>query len=194
MKARDNPFATDRVLRIRYRPQGCTWEELLTRLAYLRYRAAIVGPDGTGKTTLLEDLESRLATLGFTPKPLRLDEAHRRFAPDFARVFFAQLGPRDIILLDGAEQMSRWAWWRFRSLSRKAGGLVITSHRPGLLPTLLEARTTPELLHEIVSDLLGAQAEAVRHQTRHLFHQHRGNLREVLRELYDCFAECREPS
>ena len=40
---------------------------LAARLRQLHYRAAIVGPKGTGKTTLLEDLASRLAGRGFSP-------------------------------------------------------------------------------------------------------------------------------
>ena len=39
MRARDNPFAVDRVLAVRYKPQGWTWEALLSRLKHLRYRA-----------------------------------------------------------------------------------------------------------------------------------------------------------
>ena len=189
MKARDNPFSTDRVLRVRYRLRGLAWDELLAKLAQMRYRAAIVGPDGTGKTTLLEDLEPRLAALGFTPKPLRLDADHRRFPPGFEREFFAQLGRRDLILLDGAEQMSRWNWWHFRHRSRCGGGLLITSHRAGMLPTLLEARTSPELLEELLEELLGQQAVAHQGHARQLFARHGGNLRLALREFYDVFAE-----
>ncbi len=58
--AKNNPFATDKVLQIRYMPQTCTWDELLARLESMHYRAAIVGADGTGKTTLIEDIAQRL--------------------------------------------------------------------------------------------------------------------------------------
>lgn len=188
MRARDNPFSTDRILRIRYRLRGERWDDLIARLAQLGYRAAIVGPEGTGKTTLLEDLESHLRTLGFIPKPLRLDEAHRRLDPKFQREFFAQVSDRDIVLLDGAEQMGRWHWARFRRQSRCGGGLVITSHRSGLLPTWIECRTTPELLEEIVRELLGDAPSLSLERTSALFHRHQGNLRSALRELYDDFA------
>jgi len=43
MRARDNPFAVQRVLEVRYRLSGLTWEELLERLAAFRFRAALVG-------------------------------------------------------------------------------------------------------------------------------------------------------
>ena len=65
LRARDNPFAVQRVHAIRYRLAGITWEELLERLAALGFRAALVGPHGHGKTTLLEDLGARLAEEGF---------------------------------------------------------------------------------------------------------------------------------
>jgi hypothetical protein len=188
VRARDNPFATHRVRRVRYRLQGQTWAGLLDRLGQLDYRAAIVGPKGAGKTTLLEDLAPRLAAIGFTPQPLRLDAEHRRFAAPFERAFFARLDPRDCILLDGAEQMSWWRWRRFCQRSRKGGGLIITSHRPGLLPTWLDCRPTPELLDEVLLELLGAAAAAWQGLARQLFHRHCGNLREVLRDLYDEFA------
>ncbi|MBI5385572.1 MAG: hypothetical protein HZA90_12910 [Verrucomicrobia bacterium] len=188
MRACDNPFSTDRVQGVRYRPVGATWKDLLSRLDALDFRAAIVGPKGTGKTTLLEDLAPRLRSLGFTPKPLRLDEEHRVFPDGFLPNFFADLGSRDIILLDGAEQLPRWHWWRFRRWSREGRGLIVTAHRPGLLPVLIECRTTPELLDGVLTELLGEVGPELRERGRRLFQQHRGNLREVLRSLYDDFA------
>ena len=192
MRARDNPFSTDRVLRVRYRLDGVGWDTLMTRLVRLNYRAAIVGPKGSGKTTLLEDLTPRLERLGFEPKLLRLDEEHRHLTAVAEREFFRGLGPRDIVLLDGAEQMSGWRWWRFRRRSTGGGGLIITSHRPGLLPTLIESRPTPELLDHVLRELLGSPAPMLQEQGRRLFEECEGNVREVLRGLYDLCAagEC----
>ena len=189
MRARDNPFASDRILQIRYRPQTGSWDQLLERLAQMDYRAAVVGPEGTGKTTLLEDLGDQLALRGFTAKPLRLDEEQPEFEPDFLDEFFAAVTPRDLLMLDGAEQMGRLAWFQFRRRARAAGGLVITSHRPGRLPTLLECATTPALLAEIVTDLLGSERAVAALDLRELHERHAGNLRHALRELYDVYAE-----
>jgi hypothetical protein len=183
VKARDNPFATDRVLRIRYRPQGWTWEQLLARLAQLDYRGAIVGPEGRGKTTLLEDLGERLRGLGFNVPYLRLTRERPRFERGFLRDFFASVSPRDVLLFDGAEQMGRFAWRSFVRRARRARGLIITSHRTGLLPTLVECETNVPLLRDIVQDLHPGQAGV-----EILFARHDGNVREALRELYDLHA------
>jgi GTPase SAR1 family protein len=183
MKARDNPFATDRVLRVRYRPQGWTWEQLLARLERLDYRCAIVGPEGRGKTTLLEDLGERLKGQGYNVPYLCLTRERPAFERGFLRAFFASVSPRDVLLLDGAEQMGRLAWWRFLRHSRRARGLVITSHFPGLLPTLVECETSVPLLREIVQDLHPGHAGV-----ETLFARHEGNVREALRELYDVHA------
>jgi hypothetical protein len=186
MKARDNPFATDRVLRVRYRPQGWTWDGLLARLSEMKYRGAIVGPEGRGKTTLLEDLGERLREQGLVARHLRLT----REWPVFARRFLAELWAngvdRDVLLLDGAEQMSRIAWWRFLRNARRARGLVITSHRPGLLPTLVECETSVPLLRGIVEELHPGGVAGAAVET--LFDRHRGNVREALREMYDVHA------
>jgi hypothetical protein len=185
VRACDNPFRTERVLRVRYRLASATWDGLLDRLDALGRRAAIVGPQGSGKTTLLEDLAPRLRARGFEVRELRLDTETPSFAPGFLDGFFAALGPRDVILFDGAEQMGWLAWMRFERRSRAAAGLVITSHRSGLLPTLLETSTTPELLDGLVEEILGRRSPEL---TPGLFEKHDGNLREALRELYDHFA------
>jgi hypothetical protein len=181
MLARDNPFSTDRVLKVRYRPVGWTWEELLERLARLNYRAAIVGPEGRGKTTLLEDLEPHLRSRGFEVKHLRLTRETPTFARPWLRELCAATTRNDVLLCDGAEQMSWLGWWRFRRLSRRAAGLVITSHRPGLLPTLVECQTDARLLREILHDLAPDRAG----DSEELIARHRGNVRDALRELYD---------
>ncbi len=189
MKARDNPFSTDRLLRVRYRLEGADWAGLMGRLAGLGYRAAIVGPKGSGKTTLLEDLVPRLAGLGFRPRLLRLDEEHRRLAPGFEREFCRGLGRRDIVLLDGAEQMNWWRWGRFRRRSGRGAGLIITCHSAGRLPTLMECRATPELLDRLLGELVGAPTPDLREEGQRLFEACGGNIREVLRGLYDVYAE-----
>ena len=182
MRARDNPFAVRRVHAIRYRLAGVSWEELLERLAALAFRAALVGPHGHGKTTLLEDLGARLAERGFRVRTATLRQGERRLGAVRSAALFRDPDPRDLLLVDGAEQLDALSWWTLRLRSRDAAGLIVTSHRPGLLPTLHECRTTPELLAGIITDLAGtADGEEI----AELFVRHRGDLRLALRELYD---------
>jgi hypothetical protein len=190
LPARENPFATDRVLTIRYRLSRDGWSEMLGKLARLDHRAAIVGPEGSGKTTLLEDLAAPLERQGFRVRWLRLS----RESPRFDRAFWASVEPRDVILFDGAEQLGRWGWRRFRFRARRAAGLVVTSHRPGMLPTLIACRATPELLRDIVSGLYPTRSAEFNSLLDALYAKHDGNIRLVLRELYDLAAERKLPS
>jgi len=192
MRARDNPFRSECLLQIRYRLRDTTWPHLLARLERLHFRAALVGPHGSGKTTLLEDLQSRLRERGFGTLCIRLDDEQRSFENGFLDSLFGGITDNDIILFDGAEQMSPLVWWRFQRRSRRAGGLIITSHRPGRLPTLLECRTTADLLAGIASQLLGEDLEQVQSKAEILYRKYRGNLREALREWYDDGAYARE--
>lgn len=191
MKARENPFKTDSVLGVRYRLRDRSWDDLFERLKKLNYRAAIVGPHGTGKTTLLEDMEPRLVALGFRVIHLRLDRETSKFEREFLRELFATLSERDVLLFDGAEQMSRMRWQRFKIRSKRAAGLIITSHRRGMLPTLIECATSSELLREIIRELLGGEARRELPDKLHmnkLHTKHDGNLRDALREMYDLYA------
>jgi len=191
MRARDNPFSTDRVLRVRYRPQGVTWDALLARLEALGWRAAIVGPEGSGKTTLLEDLAPRLQKRGLSTHPVGVTREAPRLPRRVEDDLVAAIGPRDVVLFDGADLLPWLDWRRFRRRTTAAGGLIITTHRPARLPTLVECATSPALLAEIVAALLGpAEAEAWRARLVEMHARHRGNLREALRELYDLHA-CR---
>jgi energy-coupling factor transporter ATP-binding protein EcfA2 len=153
VKARENPFESERIIAtIRYTCAAGSIATLIERLAALRYRAAIVGPHGAGKTTLLEDLARALEERGFRITLLRLAAEDRRL-PDSWPASAGELGARDIVCLDGAEQLSRGAWLSFRWRARHAAGLIVTSHRRGRLPLLVQCTTSPDLLDRIVRRL-----------------------------------------
>lgn len=183
MRARDNPFSTDRILLIRYRLQGTTWEALLDRFISLGFRAAVTGAHGAGKTTLLEDLEIKLSERGFVPKFIRLNASSARQEKRDLLKFAKTIGSKEFLILDGAEQLNPIEWRRLRWLSRHAGGLLISLHRPARLPALWHCRTDPRLLEKIVAEIAPSISES--RDFHALFRRHDGNLREALRELYD---------
>lgn len=185
LAARDNPFAVHRLLRVRYRLGDAGWAELLARLAAHRWRGAIVGPHGSGKTTLLEDLGARLGVAGWRIHWIRLSDEMRAVPAEFFRDVAPALGSRDVLLVDGAEQLHAGAWWLLYLRTRRVGALVVTTHRPGRLPTVQRCVTSAALLRELVSELgesITLPAAAALHA------RHHGNLREALRELYDLAA------
>src|SRR5579883_323510 len=126
LRARDNPFRSERMDRLRYRLQGTTWPDLLERCERLNYRCAVVGPVGSGKTTFLEELERVLAAAGFRTRLFRL----RQKAPPFAAGFLCGIARNEIVLLDSAGQLNYAQWCRVQWRCRCARGLVITTHNP----------------------------------------------------------------
>lgn len=188
MRARENPFRTERIGRLGFRHPTLPFDAIHRRLAELRRRAAIVGPHGSGKTTLHRQLGDRLASEGLC--------VHRWFlnadgpAPRTrALVREARtLGPRDVLLFDGAGHLSRPSWWRVLRACRGAGGLLITAHRPGLLPTLLETHTDAALLADLAFELTGPSALGILPLLEELRSVHAGNLRDVFLALYDLKA------
>jgi hypothetical protein len=192
MKARENPFASWRIEQVRYRLDGLDWEELLGRFDRLKRRAALVGDHGTGKTTLLEEFAARFRQQGFRVLSFRLTRDEPTFREDLWNAPLAGFGTRDVVLLDGAEQLNRWEWKKFQRFTRLTGGLLITTHRAGRLPTLYECRTTPQLLASLVTELVRVPEWPVSQSPAELYWQHRGNLREAFRDLYDVFAEASE--
>ena len=106
----------------------------------------------------------------------------------FLKNLYANLTSREIILFDGAEQMNTLRWLLFSWRLRHAGGLIITMHRPGRLPTLWECVTSPRLLADIAARLLDVEVEIIQERAHELYWKHRGNLRESLRAWYDLLA------
>jgi adenylate kinase family enzyme len=189
-RARDNPFRVDRVLQVRYRfESGDDWDQLLQRLANFGWRAAIVGPQGAGKTTLQEDLADRLAAEGRPIRWLRLNRENRTTAAARVQEALAGSGPDTLLFVDGAEQLGPLLWRRLKRRSLNCGGLVITTHKPGRLPTLIQCRTTPQTLDWIVRHLVPPAELPETALLERLFNRHAGNLRLCLRELYDRWGQ-----
>lgn len=182
--ARDNPFRVERVLTVRYEPLDTTWRDLLSRLEALRYRAAIVGPHGSGKTTLLEDIGDRLRSSGHTVRLVRLCDRRRRLPADA----LAGLSASEVVMIDGADLLPWWVWRRACWATRGAGGLIVTCHWRPMLPTLIETRTTPELLRRIAARLADGPAALDERTAADLHARHAGNIRHALRHLYDCYS------
>jgi hypothetical protein len=188
MRARDNPFAVERIQAIRYRPLHTTFNQLLARLHELNYRAAITGPEGSGKTTFLKDLGQVLEQKGFKTRLVFVNDTSRFEGPGCRRLL-SELTRDQMVLLDGADLIRRSDWSLLkRHTITHAYGLIITSHRRGLLPTLLECSTTPALLREIVADLQPQSHAITMEFLDSLYERHKGNLRTCLRELYDLCA------
>lgn len=193
LPARQNPFASHRIHALRWRPEagfgGPSLADLLERWQGLGRRGALVGDEGRGKTTLLEALgaewrrdrpRARLRRL--TARPERGGRPERRAWA----LFLDGVGFRDLLLVDGLDHLRPWDRWRLDRAARRAAGLLATSHREGVAPTLLRCESTPALLAELVGELLGGEPPPVPLPGADELHRrHGGNLREALHELYD---------
>ncbi len=179
----DNPFASRRIDGLRYRFRRGGIGDLKTDLARHGNRGAVVGPHGSGKTTLLDalagELEGEFARVN-------LGSDTRRPLSRALSSLPAAICDVHVVLIDGAEQLDRWGWWRLHRRVRHAGILVITSHAPGRLPTIHRCTTDPALLRELVAELSpGMVGDA---DLEALFQRHGGDIRSCLRELYDRWA------
>lgn len=188
MKARDNPFATQRTEKLAYRmPGGLTWPVLLERLKAQEYCGSIVGRHGSGKTTLLEEFIPHLKKLGFEPQLIQLKTESSMREKEALPTVLRRITKPAFILLDGAEQLSTRHWLPVRSAASGAAGFLVTVHRVSRLPTLVECDTNPDLLSALVKELTGQALppeQAVEMMSRHF-----GNVRACLRELYDEWGE-----
>jgi hypothetical protein len=187
MKPRDNPFASHRLESLSFRfPEGLDWESFLDRCRVAKWRGAIVGPHGSGKSTLIEQLVPRLRDLGFFPRLFRIHNDSPLAEKEAVIKKARDLREPEFLLLDGAEQFTTREWLMLNSAASNAAGFLITVHRTSRLPMLLETRTTPALLMVLAAELTGERLQQV--EAAALFKRHAGNVRECLRTLYDQHA------
>ncbi|QEG42767.1 hypothetical protein [Roseimaritima ulvae] len=168
-------------------------EQLAERFEQVR-QAAITGPHGNGKTTLLHSLLPLLRQR-FSPIHMwRLNRGERPPAALLAQV--VRCNPERLLIIDGFEQLPRVLrysivrWMRWRS-----GRLLVTSHGPvSGLPTLWQAAVPHALARRLTLELL-AEYEDFRDTMMACFEEHwqRGqrNLRDLWFAMYDDFERHR---
>jgi hypothetical protein len=181
----NNPFASHRIEGLAFRCAAVEWRGLVQRMDGLGGRVAVVGPKGSGKTTLLKELARRLEQPvvvvripGDCPDPWRT--THSQLP--------RPLNHRHAVLVDGSEQLGVFGWRRLLHATRRARCLIVTLHRPGRLPTLIDCRTNPALLRSLVEELAPRKFNEIKLSLDGLFHRNNGDLRLCLRELYDVYA------
>ncbi len=197
-----NPFATryTRPGAIEYLfPAGQSAESLVDKLRGNGWWGEIVGPHGSGKTTLVTALMPALQDAGrqvlryvLTPDGGDRPEC---LAPAgaFAALANLALDGETQLILDGYERVSWWWRRRIQVLCRKRGaGLLVTSHQPLGLPSLVQAEPTVQLAEQIVEKLLPrGDVSITPADVRAAYAQHNGNLRETLFALFDVYQDRR---
>jgi energy-coupling factor transporter ATP-binding protein EcfA2 len=192
-----NPFATcwtrPGALPFRFNNDQSV-EQLLARLAAQTWRGAIIGPHGSGKSTLLEALKPAIIASGRSIQSIYLRDGQRRLPRYF---FKAATKPTNILLIiDGYEQLGWPArmhlWYHARSTG---AGLLVTSHTPVRLPTLIHLSPSRELVDQLVNDLCSELSTTITRADIAASHAcHGSNVREILFDLYDRHEEQRRQS
>lgn len=145
--------------------------------------AAIVGPHGTGKSTLLTAVAAALAATGRSAGLVRLRRRRDAF-PLQAAIVRAARGAT--LCVDGWERLGWPEALATRLLARVLGcRLVVTAHRPAGMPTVVQTNGSLPLLVAIVARLPDHGGLIGRADLADAYAAHAGNLRDSLGDLYD---------
>ncbi|HEX3724763.1 MAG TPA: hypothetical protein VHV08_00910 [Pirellulales bacterium] len=183
-----NPFST-RFVRPGALPYvfaaGENEAKVIDRLGILGWRAQIIGPHGSGKSTLVAQLLGPLARAGHPAWLFTLRDGQRRLPADWQGQ--VQSARAALVFVDGYEQLSFASRWLIKFACRRQGwGLLVTAHRPVGFPTLMRTSSSLALAEAVVGQLLrGRDAWIDRQAISECFTASGSNLREMLFALYD---------
>lgn len=152
----------------------------------------IVGPHGSGKSTLVECLKRRFEERGLPIRQTVLNNEKRRLPPEFTP---RHADSPTVFFLDGYEQLGVFDRFRFWAMPWKnTGGLILTSHRPiARIPVLYRTSTDFALFEELVGEILAETSFSFdRSDLADVFSRSQGNIRGAFFELYDLFMEKEE--
>ena len=190
-KPTSNPFATrfTRPGAIPYLfPPGQSAVGLVDELRSNQWWGEIIGPHGSGKSSLLAELLPLLQAAGRGTEVHSLHQGDRTLP--FSKNHVKSWTEGTQIVVDGYEQLSWWSKRRLQGWVKAQGaGLLITAHEPMGLPPLFTTRPTLELARQIVAKLLegtdGTGVPCYEAEIAAAFAAHGANLRELLFSLYD---------
>jgi hypothetical protein len=177
-KHHGNPLSLKRIDAMSYIAYEYEMREVAFRLKRHGYRGAICGPKGCGKSVMLQALGDELLSHGLSPLPLRLGEGKPTTLPAEWRRTIRKARPADALLLDGYDLLPVWAraWVWFAS--RRAGAVVVTSHRDVRFKTLARPKPTATLLRKLSKQLHYAKHHKVDYDAA--LQRSAGDLREAL--------------
>ncbi|MCS7236969.1 MAG: hypothetical protein NZ899_01710 [Thermoguttaceae bacterium] len=210
-----NPFSAERIRPGAlpfFFPAGVTPASLWEQFRQSGYRGQIVGPHGSGKTSLLKALiagppwKDFLGNVYFLRNRNELtdlaDEERCAFKPDRLWTKIRSMTAGSLVIVDGFDQI-RFAGRLLFILQARYRRLkfLATTHRPFLLPTILRLNPDLDLAYEIARHCL---SEAARWRLAHglnpinipaelvhkLYFEANGNIRELLFSLYDVYEVC----
>ncbi|MEX0642300.1 MAG: hypothetical protein WD468_06340 [Pirellulales bacterium] len=195
-------------------PSGESTATIVERLAANGWQGEIVGPHGSGKSTLLEALKPALHDAGCAVNAISLRDGQRwlprgSLSKQVNYVWHAQspsdgrgnnatlprpspgaqgrATPSTVLIIDGYEQLG-WLqrmWLKLRC-RRDSFGLLVTSHSPTGLPTLITLAPDLSLVQQLVATLCGRTATRVTPADVAASHAGRGsNVRDTFFDLYD---------
>jgi hypothetical protein len=191
--ARENPFASSRVERLRYRWPGFALEQHLPRLERLSWRGVILGPHGSGKTTLLLELFDHLSRSQPLGRHCQLWMVGRERDLQTQQWLELSAGwrPNGILLVDGIERLPWFARQRLlgrtQVFSRSAipRSIIATSHQSLGLPVWVDCKTDEALMEQLVLELLPHASPVLIEEAKQQFQASAGNIRQVFWKLYD---------
>lgn len=191
LPARLNPFRSDCLHRLAFLPHPIAEDSVYSALKRSRWTGCIVGPHGSGKTTLLIRLREMMNAQEIATEFFQCREDPPSLSTMDWKTIQEKL-PRSVLLLDGAERLTRLQLRRLRRMARSGLGLLVTSHYALKgIPTVYTTDPSPKRLADLIAQL---HPEMLNKTDSDLLYQnHGGNIREALRELYDRCAGKVEP-
>jgi ABC-type lipoprotein export system ATPase subunit len=186
-----NPFTTQRIrpgsIEFVFR-DGESIDAVLARLAQQDGYGQIVGPHGTGKSTLLSMIQQRLTESGQALHSIRLTSQDRRLSI----LSLCQLASTTQVTIDGFEQLSTLNRRLVRFVFKWRGiGLLVTTHSDAKLPMVYDTTDSAERCEAVVKRLLpsDSQHQLSAGELQSLVQEQDGNVREVLFALYDWYEQ-----
>jgi hypothetical protein len=195
---RSNPFAT------RYIVPGAipfvfspdvSADLLINRLAEIEWWGQIVGPHGSGKSSLLTVLLPKCREAGREVVAVTLRDRQRRLplSLDMLSASGRDRNSSLLVVVDGYEQLGGWSRFRLKRWCRaRHAGLLITSHKDCGLPTLYRTSTDLELFRKLVDTRMRAacmDGQLDANVIEKTFWDHQGNVREAFLSLFDVVRE-----
>ena len=197
-----NPFET-RYIRpssIEFVPNGCDPITLSQQISQTKGPFQIVGPHGSGKTTLTFEIAKHLLDLGIGARWITLRKQGRFRLPSVLHPTTpASAGSADtksqVIFVDGIETLTILNRAIMLKSNSPANKIVVTTHRALYgVKQLFKTESTLAHFKMICEKLIGHIDDSWESKIKAAFQNHGANIREALFELYDVFESQQQRS